>query len=148
MRKPRFPDNEIHFSIVFLNIIMSFYGFATSYSNIELEWARITLCCLWVGLLIAASLNQGNIFANIYTKSADIAIALGIMAMYGYLYWQSMLWYHKVGGILAASSYLTIRIVFELSVGETQNLVNLWHIVVITLIFMVPYSLKEDPLQW
>ena len=146
MRQPRFEDKEIHFSIIFLNIIMSFYGFATSYSNIELEWAKIMLCSLWIGLAIVASLNQGNIYKNKYTKGADIVIALTIMGMYTYVYWYSMKWYHKVGGILAATSYLSIRIFFKTDVGETQNLVNLWHIVVITLIFMVPYSLKEDPI--
>ena len=144
MRQPRFKQEGTHFSIIFLNIIMSFYGFATSY-NIEIEWAKILLCSLWVGLAIAASLNQGNIYKNSYTKVADIVIAVGIMFMYGYLYWESMEWFHKVGGILAASSYLLIRVVFQTDVGETQNLVNLWHIVVITLIFMVPYSLKVDP---
>jgi len=145
MRQPRFKDEGIHLSIIFLNIIMSFYGFATSY-NIEIEWAKILLCSLWVGLAIAASLNQGNIYKNVFTKVADIVIAVGIMFMYGYLYWVSMEWYHRVGGILAASSYLLIRVFFETDVGETQNLVNLWHIVVITLIFMVPYSLKVDPM--
>tara|TARA_B100000925_G_scaffold247370_1_gene197769 strand:- start:1059 stop:1502 length:444 start_codon:yes stop_codon:yes gene_type:complete len=146
MRQPRFEEEGIHFSIIFLNIIMSFYGFATSYSNIDLEWAKITLCSLWVGLVIAASLNQGNIYKNLYTKVADIVIAVGIMGMYTYLYWNSMQWYHKTGGVLAATSYLSIRIFVRTDVGETQNLVNLWHIVVITLIFMVPYSLKEDPI--
>ena len=50
------------YSIIFLNIMMCFFGFSVSFTRTDTQWARITLCILWGTMLIAATLNQGHVY--------------------------------------------------------------------------------------
>jgi len=151
MRKPRFiqqpeftkTNKSPIFSIIFVIIMMCFYGFATS--TFIQEPFNYIMCVLWCLLAIAASLNQGNIYRNRLTMWSDIIIAVTIMIIYTFLFWNTMSWWHKAGGIIGAMVFIYIRVfqVSELDLNEYVWTVNVWHAWVIIMIFLVPHSLEE-----
>lgn len=131
------------FSIIFVIILMCFYGFATS--TFIGEPFNYIMCVLWCLMAIAASLNQGNIYRNRLTMWSDIAIAITIMSIYTFLYWTTMTWWHKTGGIMGAVIFVYIRVfqLSELDLREYVWAVNVWHLWVLIMIFLVPYGLPE-----
>ena len=151
MRTPRFikqpeftkTNKSPIYSIIFVIIMMCFYGFATS--TFIKEPFNYILCVLWGLLAIAASLNQGNVYRSSLTMWLDIFIAVTIMTVYTFLFWNTMTWWHKVGGILSAIVFIYIRVfqVSDLDLNQYVWVVNVWHAWVIIMIFLVPYSLSE-----
>ena len=131
------------FSIIFVIILMCFYGFATS--TFIGEPFNYIMCVLWCLMAIAASLNQGNIYRNTWTRWADILCGSTIFLIYSYLYWTTMTWWHKAGGILAIVTFFYIRIVHVRRLDFTEYVwaVNVWHLWVLIMIFLVPYGLPE-----
>lgn len=151
MRTPRFikqpeftkTNKSPIYSIIFVIIMMCFYGFATS--TFIKEPFNYILCVLWSLMAIAASLNQGNVYRSSLTMWSDIFIAVTIMTVYTFLFWNTMTWWHKVGGILGAIVFIYIRVfqVSDLDLNQYVWAVNVWHAWVIIMIFLVPYSLSE-----
>lgn len=136
------------YSIIFLNLCLCFFGFSVSFVNMSTEWGRVTVCTLWVLMFFLSSGNQGFAWSNLFTIWGDRAVAVAILILYSYFYWNTMEWWHWTSGALALLGYTLIGTIYrdELKVNQYTNLVNIWHLWVMLQIFLVPYSLPEGPL--
>lgn len=136
------------YSIIFMNIMMCFFGFSVSFTRTNIEWARITLSTLWITMLVASTLNQGMLYHNVFTRWFDHLNAFALQVLYIILYWKTMEWWHIGSGIVAVTSFLGFQIFFleKATLSQYINIVNLWHIWVMIQIFLIPYSLAEGPL--
>jgi hypothetical protein len=126
---------------------MCFYGFAISLEKTETIWARYVLCISWVLLFGFSFLGQGNVYRTKFILAVDTAIAIVIFLVYLYLYLKSMIWWHYVGSILAIGVffYMTMKYVPDPS-PEYEWIVNIWHLWIILMIFLVPNTLEENKL--
>ena len=138
---------KVLYSNIFIIILMCFYGFAISLEKTETLWARYVLCISWVLLFGFSFLGQGNVYRTKFILAVDTIIAVVIFMVYIYLYLKSMLWWHYVGSIIAIFTffYMTIKYVPDPS-PTYEWLVNIWHLWVILMIFLVPNSLEENKL--
>ena len=136
------------YSVIFMNIMMCFFGFAVSFTRTSIEWARITLSILWITMLVASTLNQGMVAHNAFTRMFDHLNALALQVMYVILYWKTMEWWHIASGIVAVTCFLVFWffLLEKATVNQYVNIVNLWHLWVMIQVFLIPYSLEEDPL--
>lgn len=136
------------YSIIFLNIMMCFFGFSVSFTRTDTEWARITLCVLWCLMLFASSLNQGHLYMNICTRMFDICNAIVLLVVYTILYWYTMEWWHVASGILSIITFTVIHLFFIDTCTLTQyvNVINIWHLWVMLQIFLIPYTIPEGKL--
>lgn len=136
------------YSIIFLNVMMCFFGFSVSFTRTDTQWARITLCILWCTLFFAATLNQGHVYMNIYTRVFDMCNAVGLLVMYTVLYWYTMEWWHVASGILSAIIFILFHGLFidKCTLTQYVNIINLWHLWVMLQIFLIPYTIPEGKL--
>lgn len=136
------------YSVIFMNIMMCFFGFSVSFTHTSVEWARITLSVLWITMLVASSLNQGMLAHNVCTRLFDMTNAFALQTIYIILYWNTMEWWHTVSGIVAVTCFIGFHMFFleKATLSQYVNIVNLWHIWVMIQVFLIPYSLAEDPL--
>jgi hypothetical protein len=138
------------YSISFVILCMSFFGFSVAYTRMHIEWARITMCTLWALLLVFASMNQGFLYPSIVAKVLDIACGSSIMILYGIVYYHTMEWWHWISGIVTLLTFVITTVLFQkrMKVFQYVSFINVWHAWVILQIFLVPYTLPEGSLIW
>tara|TARA_B110000008_G_C16512091_1_gene380605 strand:+ start:29 stop:475 length:447 start_codon:yes stop_codon:yes gene_type:complete len=136
------------YSIIFLNLMMCFFGFSVSYTKMTTEWGKGVFCTLWIILFFMASGNQGYAWNNKLTRWGDRTVAASLLLLYTYFYWNTMEWWHFGSGIIASVGFLFIERTYinKMQVYQYTSLINIWHLWITFQIFLIPYSLPEGPL--
>jgi hypothetical protein len=136
------PDKKPLYSIIFVNLIMCLYAIIVTVLNMSLL-GRAVFCSLWGCLFIFATLNQGRVHRYPWTTWGDRILAVTIMSLYVYFY-PTMEWWHYVWGIVAIGLLSTTTwLKPQFTVQQYVWTVNLWHGMVMALVYFVPNQLEE-----
>ncbi len=132
-------------SVILLNVILCVSGIFGALNYLRLPIERFTLAICYSVLFIAASMNQGLI--NRWWKVIDILVANAILILNVFFYVRKCNIFHLIYGALLFSyfgwyawtgSTMTVKI-YELHT-------NIWHIGVIILVYLLPFSVKQENL--
>ena len=149
LNKKKIIDNKKPLWIcIVLIILMCAIGSAVSIFKINIEWAKITLCILWLMLCLFASFNQGYLYHRPWTMVLDISCAVSITIIYGIIYYCNFLWWHILS-VSIAFLLFGIWCILDLaglcknmSVNTYIFIVSIWHFWVIFQVISVSYTIE------
>ena len=132
-------------SVILLNVILCVSGIFGALYYLRLPEERFTLAICYSVLFIAASMNQGLI--NRWWRLIDILIANAILMLNVFFYVRKCNIFHLIysaclfsyfGWYAWTGSTMTVKI-YELHT-------NIWHIGVIILVYLLPFSVEQENL--
>lgn len=131
-------------SVVLITILMCVLGIATA-MYLDEVWERAALSACYSFLLVSAALNQGLIDRRYWL--VDILSAQGILLLNIYFFWLVLEWWHFViGGLnfiwFGYYNYYHV----DLTCSQYELYTNIWHLGVILMIYLIPFSLEQKNL--
>ena len=136
------PNKKPLYSIIFVNLIMCTYAIIVTILKMSLL-GKAVFCSLWGCLFIFATLNQGRVYRYPCTTWGDRILAVALLGSYIYFY-PSMEWWHYVWGTVAIFILSTTTwLKSQFTVQQYVWAVNLWHAMIMGLVYFVPNQLQE-----
>ena len=136
------------YSVILVNFILSCYGVITSVLYLNTTFEKTLLSSAYVLLFVAASCNQGNLYRNTTTFAVDHFAAFAIFLLNIYYWGRSFTPGVVVYGALLFLYYFVTSwgIYDRLSSTQYAIHVNIWHLGIVLLIWLVPVQLEQNNL--